>query len=115
MKRFAFLTIALIVIASTTGCRRGLRLWGLRGAPCNPPVAAPTPVLPGAYASPAYSPAVAPACPCPEVQPAPLECCPTPGVTYDPAYGGGPSVVGDRVLMPGETIQGEIPPISPGY
>ena len=113
MKRFAFLTILLIVIASTTGCRRGLRLWGLRGAPCVPPVAAPTPVLPGAYAapSPAYAPVVAPNC-CPDVvQPAPLDCgCATEGLSYDPAYRSAPPVVSDsgyRVL-PGETFGGDV-------
>ena len=130
MKRFAFLTIVLIVIASTTGCRRGLRLWGMRGGACTP-TATPVPpagVLPGAYApaaqgvAPVYSPAVAP-CPC--EQPLPLEYgCGTEGVPFDPAYGGstGPGwgaaspIVGDtgynvgpNEIFGGDTGSGTIP------
>ncbi len=112
MKRFAFLTIVLIVIALTGGCRRGLRLWGVRGAPCwqttaAPAAAAPT-MAPPTYAAPAMAPPAyaapcLPPCPCPPVCPT----CPTP--SYQPvdcgcavpAYSSGPSYSDPGYASPG--------------
>ena len=44
MKRLTIIMILLVLMASTAGCRRGARLWGVRGAPCAPVYAAPAPV-----------------------------------------------------------------------
>ncbi len=75
MKRLAFVTIVLIVVASTTGCRRGLRLWGLRGAPCMP-TCSPVPGNAGQTApGMGMGMGVMPGMPSPTAVP-PQPCCP---------------------------------------
>ncbi len=43
MKRLAALSLIMLFVFSSTGCRRGLRLWGLRGTPCR--AGAPGPMM----------------------------------------------------------------------
>ena len=91
MKRLVILTILLVV--ATSGCRRGLRCWGLRGDRCATPYVAPyaaPPAYPPAYAAPAYpAPAyAAPSYPAPNYCP-PMECdpCAQPDPCCAPGYG----------------------------
>ncbi|MEM7316153.1 MAG: hypothetical protein AAF497_23710 [Planctomycetota bacterium] len=125
MKRFAFLTILLLFVCSSTGCRRGLRLWGVRGGPCAQGMvgAAPRAVLPPQFPQiPQGVPgpaAAAPCCPTPTCTPCPTDCgCPTTDANYDPAYGAsvappanGSSFVQNDTgfdVRPGETFGGVI-------
>jgi hypothetical protein len=110
MKRLIVLTMLVTIVICATGCRRGLRTWGLRGCRCGAPPPAPayTPV-------PVYSAPTA--CPAPTVCPAPTAC---PSVMYSPmtcptvtapacnscptvTYGGG---VIDGGMIQGGMIQG---------
>ena len=72
MKRLAMFAVVLLVFANVSGCRRGLRLWGVRGAPCAP-------------CAPAYGVAPAPAA-VPSVQYSGCETCP-PTNCYDAGAG----------------------------
>ncbi len=120
MKRFVFVTIVLIVIASTSGCRRGLRLWGCRGARCAPAYGtmAPMPAPPPPAAYPAYPPPCVsyPACPDPCACPPSYDCgCETSSVPAYTGYSGcSPEIpVSDSGydLQPGEYM---VPPSANG-
>lgn len=63
MKRLTIVTVLMLVMAASFGCRRGSRMWGLRGARCAPfappPAAVIVPsqtVVPAAPAVTAYDP-----------------------------------------------------------
>ena len=116
MKRYAFLAIFLLLVVSSSGCRRGLRLWGVRGGPCAPAYAGAVPrtVLPPQFPQtvPVAPTAVAPAAPCcptPTCTPCPTDCgCPTTTTTdpaYDPAYG--------ISAAPPSNIPGFVPEVGP--
>ncbi len=112
MKRLAFVTIVLIVIASTSGCRRGLRLWGCRGARCAPaygtmaPMPAPTPQPPMAY------PACPPACPPPCVS---YPACPDPCGYSTTAYDCGCETTSGPAYTGYSGCSPEIPVSDSGY
>jgi hypothetical protein len=87
MKRAVILTLLVVAVASSSGCRRGLRCWGLRGDRCGTPYAPSAPPAyapPPAYAAPpAYAP---PACPPTYSSSYPIEC---PPYVNDPCYSSG--------------------------
>lgn len=79
MKRFIVLLLIVSATISASGCRRGMRLWGCRGARCGNPWGNPYAMAPPpAYVPPAYPPMYAvcpPASTCPTVTCCP--CCPS--------------------------------------
>ncbi len=131
MKRYALLAIVLLFVVSSSGCRRGLRLWGVRGGPCAQAYAGAIPrnVAPPQFpqfpqGQPGLTPVPGaptglqqPPC-CPTCTPCPTDCgCPTDG-NYDPAYGsiGGQPANGSSFVQndtgydvrPGETFGGVV-------
>lgn len=114
MKRILVLALIACMSLSATGCRRGLRLWGCRGARCGNPWGAPAPYAPAPYA------AAPPVCPPPMyaaptyAQPGysacpPVECCPqtTCECPVTPSCDCGSGVItGDQGFstVPGEVI-----------
>jgi hypothetical protein len=91
MKRLIVLTILVTTAISTTGCRRGLRCCGFRGARC-----APAPTYTPVPAPPAYTP---PACPIyPSCPPACNSC---PSVPYGADYGGYGGVINGGMINGG--------------
>ena len=71
MKRLVIIAILLTVAISSAGCRRGVRLFGLRGGRCGNRA---VPQQPAYYAVPSYSPTVSAPCECGTC---PTNCCPT--------------------------------------
>ena len=100
MKRYRFVVLVLLIITvSATGCRRRSRLFGLRGAQCQP----------AAVVAPVQTPVVVtqtPVCPTPICPPA-CECCPPAGSYSGDIYGG--------QVIQGETYGGGVYESSPSY
>ena len=100
MKRLIVLTILVTTAISTTGCRRGFRACGLRGARCGAPVAptySPVPTYPATACPPAYPSAPG------------YDVCPT--VPYSSGYGG--TISGGTIS--GGVINGGVIDGSGGY
>lgn len=134
MKRLAALAVIMMFVVSSTGCRRGLRLWGLRGAPCQPAPTAPAfgggggGLLGGlgqgglgqglGQAGAMGAPMPTTTC-CPPIECPPIDCGCATGSAIDPGYAGmgmeGQIVGGQNMvktfdsgmpLGPGETLAG---------
>lgn len=120
MKRLAALAVIMMFVVSSTGCRRGLRLWGLRGAPCQPAPTAPAfggggGLLGGLGAGAGQggpmmgAPMPTTTC-CPPVECPPIDCGCATGASIDPGYasvgGSGMNIVSDPgfQINPGETL-----------
>jgi hypothetical protein len=106
MKRFVVLLLIVSATISASGCRRGMRLWGCRGARCGNPWGNPYAMAPPpAYVPPAYPPAYAvcpPASVCPTVTCCP--CCPTDCSVISEGDCGG-TIMGDPGYSSGGAIE----------